>query len=323
MDDGSSQDAPQTPDQTNRHPPLVIVSEQGRHSQASRRIVRAQAARASAAQSRVTRARNREERGGSAREIVQSPSINSQTPTVATAAKVSDDRLGGPFQQQPLAGWLTKALNITASQLTEGTARFDGSVGATTATATAAFGQANAFGVQATSVMTGKLPTADTTNRQLPMALPRGFAVLQQRLPVSDALLQLLTRTACVDFASPGVEQRLHQLLFDLIVFSGVSSFTSQSSLPVQGHLRIACTCLTIFQGQRANGQLFAHDQKYQVGLEAAWSEVTTLDANALAEPKSAEASLWAVFIISVTTGATASYFRQQLQNLLRDLQLS
>jgi thiamine transporter ThiT len=42
----------------------------------------------------------------------------------------------------------------------------------------------------------------------------------------------------------------------------------------------------------------------------------------ALAEPKSAEASLWAVFIISVTTGATAGFFHQLLQGLFQDLQL-
>ena len=47
-----------------QNPPLVIVNELGRHDEASRRVVRAQAARASAAQSRITRARNRDQREG-------------------------------------------------------------------------------------------------------------------------------------------------------------------------------------------------------------------------------------------------------------------
>ncbi len=135
-------------------------------------------------------------------------------------------------------------------------------------------------------------------------------------------MLGLISRTACIDFASPGVEQRLHQLLFDLIANVAGAALTTQPGHPLQSHLRVACTCLTIFQGQRANGEVFAQDQKYQVGLEAAWSEAMLLDQTALDEPKSAEASLWAVFMIMVTTGATATFFHKQLHGLLQDLQL-
>ncbi|KAH9843318.1 hypothetical protein Tdes44962_MAKER07511 [Teratosphaeria destructans] len=157
---------------------------------------------------------------------------------------------------------------------------------------------------------------------QLPMALPRGFTALQQRLEISDSMISLLTRTACIDYVSPGVEGRLHQLLFDLIIKAGSLGLITQSGHPIQSHLRIAATCLTIYQGQHANGACFANDRRYILGLEAAWSEVLLLDKAALSEPKSAEASLWAVFMISVTTGATAGFFYQQLHTLLQDLQL-
>ena len=46
------------------------------------------------------------------------------------------------------------------------------------------------------------------------------------------------------------------------------------------------------------------------------------LDINALAEPKAAEASLWAIFIITVTTGCSTSFFHGTLQSLFHDLQL-
>ena len=157
---------------------------------------------------------------------------------------------------------------------------------------------------------------------QLPLALPRGFSALEQRLPVSGLLLNLLSRTACIDFASPGVEERLHQLLFDLVIQTAGAALSPQPVHPIQGHLRVACVCLTIFQGQRANGQCFSRDSKYQDGLTAAWSEAVLLDKQALSEPKAAEASLWAVFMISVTTGATIDFFQQQIQGLLNDLQL-
>lgn len=148
--------------------------------------------------------------------------------------------------------------------------------------------------------------------------------MLQQRIQVSENLILLVSRTSCFDFGSPGVEERLHQLLFDLII-SHAKALLTPLLVPghaIQGHLRIACTCLTIFQGQRADGAVLTQDQRYRTGLEAAWSEAMLLDQNALTEPKSAEASLWAVFIISVTTNSTAPYFHQLLYALFQDLQL-
>lgn len=184
------------------------------------------------------------------------------------------------------------------------------------------FRAAGTFGFQQSASAIGPQSSGDGSKLQLPMALPRGFVALQQRIPIADSMLGLLTRTACIDFASPGVEQRLHQLLLDLIIKGAALGFALQSGHPVQGHLRVACACLTIFQGQRANGAIFAQDHKYQVGLEAAWSEAVLLDRNALSEPKAAEVALWAVFIISVTTGATANFFHQALHRLLQDLQI-
>lgn len=71
---------------------MVIVSEYGKHDKASRRVVRAQAARASAPQSRLTRARNREDRLSqeSAVRLRPSPQLQDQT---------HDDK--------PLSIWLT------------------------------------------------------------------------------------------------------------------------------------------------------------------------------------------------------------------------
>lgn len=162
------------------------------------------------------------------------------------------------------------------------------------------------------------------SGRQLPLAVPRGFATLRQRVDMSSEFLTLVSRTACFDFGSPGVEARLHQLILDLILSSAGASISNLAlpGHPIQGHLRIACTCLTIFQGQRADGRKFAGDPKYNEGLMAAWSEVAMMDQGALAEPKTAQASLWAVFIISVTTGvgAATSIFHQLLHNLFQDL---
>ncbi|KAK6394479.1 hypothetical protein LTR65_001813 [Meristemomyces frigidus] len=222
----------------------------------------------------------------------------------------------------PLANWLPSVLDGAAGAVLDRASELS-TVSPLSMTGTSSpFRQAGTFGFQQSASIGGVQPPGGGGKFQLPMALPRGFAALQQRIPVADAMLGLITRTACVDFASPGVEQRLHQLLLDLIVKGAALGFVLQSGHPVQGHLRIACTCLTIFQGQRANGQIFAQDHKYQVGLEAAWSEAILLDRNALSEPKSAEAALWAVFIISVTTGATANFFHQALHRLLQDLQI-
>lgn len=296
-----------------QNPPLVIVSEQGRHDEASRRVVRAQAARASAAQSRITRARNRDQREG--RENAQSPAeqqsvIGSQK--VPTLGTVAPPEVSG---QPPLLSWLGGA--------------------------PCAAGIADLSSMQSTSSLgAGRSPPISEPSaaphqslfqsisgdgpRQLPMAVPRGFATLKQRVDISSEFLTLISRTACFDFGSPGVEARLHQLILDLVL-SSAGAAISGLAIPghaIQGHLRIACMCLTIFQGQRADGKKFAGDPKYSAGLRAAWSEVEIMDHGALSEPKTAQASLWAVFIISVTTGAgeAASIFHQLLHTLFRDL---
>lgn len=204
-----------------------------------------------------------------------------------------------------------------------------GAFGRIFSTATGASQGGGGFGSAVpSSISTPGGGSTDPGPLQLPRALPKGFNVLNQRLSLSDPLLGLLTRTSCFDFGSPGVEERIHGLLFDLIIGylkAALSPFTP-SGPPVQDHLRIACTCLTIFQGQRANGQTLANEPTYDKGLEAAWSEVTLLDQQALSDSRSAEASLWAVFIISVTTGTKdgtgVSFFQRVLMGLLQDLQL-
>jgi len=159
------------------------------------------------------------------------------------------------------------------------------------------------------------------------MAVPRGFAQLGQRIDMSGEFLKLISRTACFDFGSPGVESRLHMLLLDLILSSAGASMGNMDipGHPIQAFLRIACTCLTIFQGQRAGGQAFADDPKYNAGLVAAWAEALTMNQAALREPKTAQVALWAIFIISVTTGAdvTRRLFHSVLHSILSDLNLS
>ncbi|KAK5122256.1 hypothetical protein LTR85_004166 [Meristemomyces frigidus] len=324
------------PGQGARHPPLVIVSEQGRHSEESRRIVRAQAARASAAASRVTRARNRGEREESTREPLQSPPAHDASVREATQpppAGASDQAASASMSlprpgletihgQLPLANWLPSVLDGAAGAVLDRASQLSTASPLSMTGTSSPFRQPGTFGFQQSTSAASAQSPGEGGKFQLPMALPRGFAALQQRIPMADAMIGLITRTACVDFASPGVEQRLHQLLFDLIVKGAALGFVLQSGHPVQGHLRIACTCLTIFQGQRANGQIFSQDQKYQIGLEAAWSEAILLDRDALSEPKAAEVALWAVFIISVTTGATANFFHQALHRLMQDLQI-
>ena len=320
--------APRTP-QSGRGAPLVIVSEHGRHSDESRRIVRAQAARASAAQSRVTRARNREGREGTLLEDPQSPGPSDQSQPIEPTEGINPANLSLVLTQRPLISWLGTILNTSATGILahiQGISTlsppFFESVSSLPSTGRAI---GVAFGGAAFGAITAVGQIAGESDRpQLPLAVPRGFAALQQRIHISDGLMVLLSRTSCFDFGSLGVEERLHQLLFDLVI-SHARAILFPNALQghsIQGHLRIACTCLTIFQGQRANGQVFAEDNKYQTGLEAAWSEATLLDQGALTEPKSAEASLWAVFIISVTTGSTAEYFHQLLRSLLHDLQL-
>lgn len=335
-------------------PPLVIVSERGRHSTESRRIVRAQAARASAAQSRVTRARNREERdgSGSVRETPMSPATPNEplqmietpieeaiaSPAIEPAQKPLVRWLADVLQTSPVAllnmtGTIVGETSATVLEQTGSALAYTGSTltqtgsslgGATGLLSSGLGGTLGGVGGLLGSVANVARSPLDIVRPQLPGVVPRGFATLQKRVQIPDNITILLSRTSCFDFASPGVEERLHQLLFDLIV-GQIKAALSPISLPghpIQGHLRVACTCLTIFQGQRADGQVFAQEPKYQDGLEAAWSEATLLDQNALTEPKSAEASLWAVFIISVTTGSTADFFHRLLHNLFDDLQL-
>ena len=313
-----------------RSAPLVIVSERGRHSDESRRIVRAQAARASAAQSRVTRARNREGREGSVRDGPLSPTPFDPNPNVEppTSEPTADESNVGPANR-PLLLWLASIMATTTGSLLQNVTNvamnptsLSGMTNLLPSTGTigSAFGSiASPIG----SIASIGLSASDPGRLQLPLAMPRGFAALQQRIEIPDSLAVLLTRTSCFDFGSPGVEERLHQLLYDLII-GHVRSILSPFALPghpIQGHLRIACTCLTIFQGQRADSEVFTQP-KYQTGLEAAWSEATLLDQGALAEPKSAEASVWAIFIINVTTGSTAKFYHDLLYRLLQDLGL-
>ncbi|KAK0837403.1 hypothetical protein LTS02_017972 [Friedmanniomyces endolithicus] len=301
---GSGSDQPGKPGQQQ---PLFIVSEQGRHTEESRRIVRAQAARASAAQSRVTRARNRGEREGT----VQAAPENEPSQGTPRDAPATESGLQKPFGHMPLAGWLPCIIGGAAGAVVQQTAV----LATNTASSISAPPAPSGFGIYKPSIIPSPMAKQASSSYQSPC--------LEGSLRSSrEAMLGLISRTACIDFASPGVEQRLHQLLFDLIANVAGAALTTQPGHPLQSHLRVACTCLTIFQGQRANGQVFAQDQKYQVGLEAAWSEAMLLDQTALDEPKSAEASLWAVFMIMVTTGATATFFHKQLHGLLQDLQL-
>lgn len=306
--------------------PLVIVSEGGRHDEASRRVVRAQAARASAAQSRLTRARNREER--ESRDGPQSPpamtgvgvfQANIQPSSSGTRSTPPQPK-SPPSEDTPpppLLGWLGTMPGI-AGMSRDGFQREVNTMEGT---------QPYRSPAQMSSPQSPSLEGRGAhTGRRLPMAVPRGFAHLGQRVDMSTEFTRLISRTACFDFGSPGVESRLHMLLFDLILSSAGASMANMGTPghPIQAFLRVACTCLTIFQGQRADGQAFADDPNYNAGLVAAWSEVLTMDQAALREPKTAQASLWAIFIISVTTGADATVrlFHSVLHSLLSDLNL-
>lgn len=334
-----------------RNQPLVIVSERGRHSEASRRIVRAQAARASAAQSRETRARNREDRhqrdgtqapaAGSHSNLQQSAYVPPDQKSNASAHNIpalSSDRdsdrrqdedqrtsqQSGESPLKPLMDWVTNVLHLSASTFAAGAAILASSGRPQLANASEVLSRAGGYLADNGSAMEAIQVIGGPLSRKLPIALPKGFASLQQRIQISDSFLVLISRTACFDFASPGVENRLHELLFEIVSTSAMATMTDtdQPGHPIQSHLRIACICLTIFQGQRADGQSFARDQKYATGLERAWAEAIVLDQAALQEPKSAEAALWSCFIISVTCGSTVDFFRQLLSSLIQDLQL-
>ena len=306
-----------------RSAPLVIVSERGRHSDESRRIVRAQAARASAAQSRVTRARNREGRDTIGREAAQSPGFSEASSSVEVPVNVPADAPSHGVTSRPLLTWLVNTTNTTTVSLLQTATTAITTNPVSPGGLTTLLPSPTAVGSMFGSIASIGLNAADPSRLQLPLAMPRGFVALQQRIQISESLAALLSRTSCFDFASPGVEERLNKLLYDLIIGHARAILTPilTSGHPIQGHLRIACTCLTIFQGQRADGALFT-EPKYQVGLEAAWSEATLLDQGALTDTKSADASLWAIFIITVTTGTTAEFFHQLLNQLLQDLNL-
>lgn len=314
--------------QSGQNAPLVIVTERGRHSDESRRIVRAQAARASAAQSRMTRARNREGREGLARESHQSPGFSENGQNAEPSGSEAADDSGPGFADRPLLMWLATTMGTSTSSLLENVVGVvstnpmspGGLVGGLSAAGS--FGTAT-LGSALGSIAGVGLHASDPGRLQLPLAMPRGFAALQQRIDISGDLAVLLSRTSCFDFGSPGVEERLQQLLSDLIVghAKAILSPIPTPGHPIQGHLRIACTCLTIFQGQRADGAVFT-ENSYQTGLDAAWSEATLLDQAALADSKSADASLWAIFIINVTTGSTTEFYHRLLHQLLQDLDL-
>ena len=329
--------------QSGQNAPLVIVSERGRHSDESRRVVRAQAARASAAQSRMTRARNREGREGSVRDTHQSPGLSDNSQNAEPSGNEAADDSGPGLADRPLLMWLATTTGTSASSLLQNVVGIvttnpmspGGLVGGLPSAGTrglatlgSGLGSLAGVGLNASGSALGSiagigLNAPDPGRLQLPLAMPRGFAALQQRIDISGDLAVLLSRTSCFDFGSPGVEERLRQLLSDLIIghAKAILSPIPTPGHPIQGHLRIACTCLTIFQGQRADGAVFTED-RYQTGLDAAWSEATLLDQAALADSKSAGASLWAIFIINVTTGSTTEFYHHLLHQLLQDLDL-
>lgn len=275
--------------------------------------------------------------------IIQKPLVK----WLATLLGVSAAQLfTNPYAIPQIAGWtITGAVHLLTStgafaggavgSLAGSIQDTGGGFGRIFSTATGASQGGGGFGAASPgSISTPGGGKSDPGILRLPRALPRGFGTLNQRTPLTDALLGLLTRTSCFDFGSPGVEERVHGLLFDLIIgyLKAALSPLTPSGPPVQDHLRIACTCITIYQGQRANGRILAEQPTYDQGLEAAWSEVRLLDQQALADSRSAEASLWAVFIISVTTASKdesgpkdenkAGFFQRVLQGLLEDLQL-
>lgn len=343
-----------------RNPPLVIVSERGRHSEASRRIVRAQAARASAAQSRETRARNREDKHAKdgpqvSNEGTATSVIRPQPPTRYSHSN-QQQRSQPPQQQQqqqqqlqheapfvafeqyhisrqkqdtsdedsilkPLVHWITNIMHLTAASFVAGAASLTSSDRPQPAS-----GHGRQYIADSGLKMEQIQVDSGIFSRRLPIALPRGFATLQSRISISDGFMVLLSRTACFDYASTGVESRLNELLFDVVASSATAKIIDgQETMdhPIQKHLRLACVCLTIFQGQRADGATFAGNQNYNLGLQAAWDEALILDQEVLKDQKAAEAALWAIFVISVTCGSTVKFFHRLLLGLMQDLQLA
>ena len=187
-DEGSRSRSTSNTAGSRRGAPLVIVSERGRHSDESRRIVRAQAARASAAQSRVTRARNREEREGTVRESPQSPGLVEQAQFLESPTTEPSGNPVGDFIQKPLVQWLSSVLQTPPTGLlAQASTSLSG--GATNLFSSGS-GLVSAFGSAAGLGQS----TLDITRPQLPRAVPRGFATLQQRLQISDTFILLLSR---------------------------------------------------------------------------------------------------------------------------------
>lgn len=331
-----------------RNPPLVIVSERGRHSEASRRIVRAQAARASAAQSRETRARNRETQQANQPPRPAEATASNDPPRPqpshshsqrsyqeprrphppAPDPRRNEDNFDSDGILKPLVNWITNILHLTAASFVSGAAALASGGRPELKNANDALAGAAGHGYIADSGVKMEEVQVDRGlfNRRLPIALPRGFATLQTRITISDDFMVLLSRTACFDYASNGVQDRLNELLFDIVMNTATTAILDpmqSGDHPISKHLRLACVCLTIFQGQRVDGATFAGNQNYDLGLQAAWNEAMVLDHAALQDQKSAEAALWAVFVISVTCGSTVTFYHQLLYSLMQDLQLA
>ena len=159
----------------------------------------------------------------------------------------------------------------------------------------------------------------------LPLALPKGFADLRRQISIDDGLITLISRNACFPFAGPGVGFRIQALLAETILSrpqNGAGGIVEWAGHPIESYLRVACVCLTIFQGQRAGGQELAQDPRYNVGLDACWTETMGLDPSPLRDPNAAEAAIWVMFIISVTCAPQANGFRELLRYLLDQHQI-
>lgn len=317
---------------------IMVEGAGGRHSEADRRRVRAAAARASAQASRETRQRNREDRDQD--NIADSPSSGhppplpqqarlsnpSQPPINANLAQsneqyaqvqthmVNEHMLARPSPDpalMPLVAWSRVLRRGPAIAQAMGS-HFGNLAAHTTSNIESADDQAFNPG----------LANLDRTDvgRGLPIVLPSGFKDLRHEVPMEGTLLVLMSRTACFDFGGPNVESRLQILLCEL-VDSGVSDDFAQFH-PIQNYLRLACVCLVIFQGQRADGREFANDRRYDDGLRLAWEEAKHLNPMALRDRATVRASLWAVFIISATFGYHLDGFARSLLAILDELRL-
>lgn len=219
---------------------------------------------------------------------------------------------------KPLVNWITNVLQLTAASLAAAAAALvPGNEGLRLSTR-----DGPSSGMQEINVSGGLFGA-----KQLPIALPKGFAALRNRIKLSGQSLLLLSRSACFDYDSPGVMQRLNQLLFDIVMTTATSTLLGsvQPAHPIEEPLRIASACLAILSCQKTEGFASLQESKYQSGLEAAWQEAVQMDQEALKDAKSveaAEAALWAMFIISVTCGS-AAFFSKLMLGLLNDLRLA